>query len=305
MSVHLDNAKTQKQDETKQESKNMKINNALITKDTTIGIRGTTVFAKNYRYSVAIGSNAHMLKGDFLTVCSVIGEPKYLKDLNKLDKLELAIEPDYVDFPCGYQPTKYLGETTLTRAQLTSLLDFCVDDDDTRYYVNGVHMCGTRAEASDALTLCRANLKGTEHEGVIVNRIALKVLLKVSDAPSFTFLAFEGFSRVEQAGFVMNIRHIAGQFPPPDSAFPKEIIRSGRLIWDANTDLEVAKADKNKVIHINTLGITDVEAMYNAPNIKKCMKHGGSWFKMDNCNRPVQFDENDNDLVCLCVPSRR
>jgi hypothetical protein len=282
----------------------MKIPSHLINSNTVIAINGTRWMACLHAGFIGNTTEHADLK--------VITDPN-VKSLNKIDSLEQS-ETD--DNTSRWGRITAEGPRIVIRLSLThvkALLDFC-ENDDTRFYANGVYITREHCVASDAITLVKLSLLSIDvnpdapEGGCLVPRIFLNAFVKAltKDVKEIELTVYPESNSVVCTGggdLYGESRCIAGQFPPFEQAFPKTINLESKITWTKESDLTLAQAGKNRVIHMKAVG-SEQDVHCNGDLLKKILKYSDGTFQWENLQRPMLTQSLDGRMQFLLVPCR-
>ena len=265
------------------------------------------------KWQLAIGINGQwaaqthdMIIGN---VCSLhelrVVTDKAANALNKLDNLESAECGEAVPWERREVPGERLV-VTITRDDLEMLLDFC-HDDDTRYYANGILVRHDCMVASDALTLCKLDVSGIGEGEAIIPRLFLKAMLKAApkSAKEIEINVYPDYCHVVacMGNIYGESRTIAGQFPPFEMAFPKQVNLVSEAKWTRESDVALARSDKNKVIPAIAVESL-LDAHYNGVLLKRVLKHSTGKMELEALERPAMLTSKNGKARLLIVPQR-
>jgi len=225
--------------------------------------------------------------------------------LNKLDNLESAECLDTIQ----WERRELSGDrltVTIAREDLEMLMDFC-HDDDTRYYANGILVRQDCAVASDALTLCKLDVDGIGEGEAIVPRLFLKAMLKAAPKSAkeieITVYPDQDYVVACMGNILGESKTIAGQFPTFDAAFPKQVNIISEAKWTKESDVALARAPKNKMIHAIAVESL-LDAHYNGVLLKKVLKHSTGKMELEALERPAMLTSKNGKARLLIVPQR-
>ena len=233
-----------------------------------------------------------------------------VKELNKQDKLELAEHGDMY----GLELREHAGprlSVILAIKDVKTLLDFC-HNDDVRYYATGVYITREYAVATNALTLCKLDIRpeqvtGTCETGAIVPRVFIETMLKAapkgSESISIDIYPDDGVVHALIDSIFGESQTIAGPFPPFEAALPGRINITSEMTWTTDTDREMTKAGKNGVIHASAVG-SDQDVRYDGNLLKTVLKHSDGKFCFEALYRPALTQTADGRMIFIIGPCR-